>query len=331
MSFPMMDMESLFGELPNGLATTEKVIGPAVAAAMVPVAASMAGWVALWGFGIGMASVAAGVVERTVGEAPAKVLKPNLRLIETAFLPGSNVVPLAKAEPKTAATAPASKAPASNAAAPKAAAPKPVESKPVASKPVESKPVESKSSSAKVAAPKVAKPGVVVSAPASSAAPVVAAPPVAAPPDAPAPAVVPLAPKPAVVAVAPRADTTVRIGTKTSSKGITLAKVSIQDDKPSLVASNADKPKGLAVARAGGPDDLKMISGVGPKIEGILHGLGIYHFDQVAAWTPKEIAWVDQYLKFNGRIVRDGWIAQADALAAGGADEYRKRFGKDPR
>ena len=37
--------------------------------------------------------------------------------------------------------------------------------------------------------------------------------------------------------------------------------------------------------REGGADDLKKIKGVGPKLEELLHGLGIYHFDQIAAWT----------------------------------------------
>lgn len=91
------------------------------------------------------------------------------------------------------------------------------------------------------------------------------------------------------------------------------------------------KPQGLASARGGKADDLKMISGVGPKIEKTLHSLGIFHFDQIAAWTGTEIAWVDDYLKFSGRILRDDWIGQAAALARGGRDEYVKVFGKEPR
>ena len=41
------------------------------------------------------------------------------------------------------------------------------------------------------------------------------------------------------------------------------------------------------------PDDLKLIKGVGPVLEALLHRLGYYHFDQIAAWTPAEVAWVD--------------------------------------
>ncbi|TIM95503.1 MAG: NADH-ubiquinone dehydrogenase, partial [Mesorhizobium sp.] len=31
---------------------------------------------------------------------------------------------------------------------------------------------------------------------------------------------------------------------------------------------------------------------------------------------PEEIAWVDDYLSFKGRIGRDNWLGQAAALAA---------------
>ena len=78
-------------------------------------------------------------------------------------------------------------------------------------------------------------------------------------------------------------------------------------------------------------DDLKLIAGVGPKLEKLLHELGVYTFRQIASWGPAEIKWVDDHLKFKGRIVRDKWVEQADALAAGGEEEYIRRFGKKPR
>lgn len=77
----------------------------------------------------------------------------------------------------------------------------------------------------------------------------------------------------------------------------------------------AKKPRGIKTPRKGGPDDLKQISGVGPKIEGLLHELGVFHFSQIAAWTKDHVAWVDAYLKFKGRIEREDWIAQAKSLA----------------
>ena len=79
------------------------------------------------------------------------------------------------------------------------------------------------------------------------------------------------------------------------------------------------------------PDDLKLISGVGPKIEGVLNGLGIYKYDQIAGWKKAEREWVDDHLKFRGRIEREDWVKQAKALAKGGVDEYVRVFGNKPR
>ncbi len=81
-------------------------------------------------------------------------------------------------------------------------------------------------------------------------------------------------------------------------------------------ADMSARPAGLEVARGGKPDDLQRISGIGPKLEMVLNDLGIYHFDQIAAWTVDEVAWIDTYLKLRNRITRDNWIAQADALKA---------------
>jgi predicted flap endonuclease-1-like 5' DNA nuclease len=87
----------------------------------------------------------------------------------------------------------------------------------------------------------------------------------------------------------------------------------------SAAASGAGtKPATLAAARGGQPDDLRQLSGVGPKLEQTLHGMGIFHFDQIASWGPQELAWMDANLQgFKGRASRDGWVAQAKALAAG--------------
>jgi NADH-quinone oxidoreductase subunit E len=70
----------------------------------------------------------------------------------------------------------------------------------------------------------------------------------------------------------------------------------------------------LATARKSGADDLKLISGVGPKLEGVLNTLGFWHFDQISKWTDAEIVWVDSQLTFKGRIVRDNWVDQATRL-----------------
>lgn len=97
------------------------------------------------------------------------------------------------------------------------------------------------------------------------------------------------------------------------------------------VASIDDKNRPAGISKPAQPDDLKMISGIGPKIEGTLHSLGIYTFAQVAAWKKAEREWVDGYLNFKGRIDREDWLSQAKALAKGGEAEYIRVFGKKPR
>lgn len=77
----------------------------------------------------------------------------------------------------------------------------------------------------------------------------------------------------------------------------------------------ASKPEGISEPRGGKADDLKKINGVGPAMEKLLNSLGYFHFDQVAAWTPAEAAWVDDNLEgFKGRASRDNWISQAKSL-----------------
>lgn len=78
------------------------------------------------------------------------------------------------------------------------------------------------------------------------------------------------------------------------------------------------KPTLLEAARNGKPDDLKLIAGVGPKLEELLHKLGVFHYDQIASWNEMNIKWVDQHLgSFRGRALRDKWIEQSSKLATG--------------
>ena len=65
-------------------------------------------------------------------------------------------------------------------------------------------------------------------------------------------------------------------------------------------------------------DDLKRISGIGPKLEQVLNGMGIRTYAQIAAWKVEDVAKVDDELKFGGRISRDNWVSQANKLAAEG-------------
>jgi len=89
--------------------------------------------------------------------------------------------------------------------------------------------------------------------------------------------------------------------------------IEIEGDKPE--ALQGDKPA----------DDLKRISGIGPKNEDQLNALGIFTFEQIAAWTPENVKWVEGYLSFRGRIGREDWVGQAKTLASGAETEFSKR------
>ena len=91
---------------------------------------------------------------------------------------------------------------------------------------------------------------------------------------------------------------------------------------------------GEAVAAAAAPvpvagDDLLLIKGLGPKLVEQLRALGVTSFAQIAAWDDAEIDRIDAQLgRFQGRIRRDDWPAQARLLAAGDRSGYEAKFGK---
>jgi NADH-quinone oxidoreductase subunit E len=85
--------------------------------------------------------------------------------------------------------------------------------------------------------------------------------------------------------------------------------------------SVGSRPQGITAARKNKADDLQRVKGIGPVNEKRLHDLGIFHYDQIAAWVRDEIRWVGTYLSFPGRIDRERWVSQAAHLAAGGLSE----------
>jgi predicted flap endonuclease-1-like 5' DNA nuclease len=93
-------------------------------------------------------------------------------------------------------------------------------------------------------------------------------------------------------------------------------------------ASSSDKPVLYDKPSDGPADDLKKISGIGPKYEKLLNDIGIYYYKQIADWTPEQISWLDNRLEFPGRIVRDKWQEQASVLLSGGSTNFATRYKK---
>jgi len=108
------------------------------------------------------------------------------------------------------------------------------------------------------------------------------------------------------------------------AKAAAKPKAAPKSDEKATVA--AKKPRTMKAPRKAGADDLKMIKGVGPKLETMLNELGFYHFDQIAGWSAAEVAWVNDNLAGSkGSVSRDNWVEQARKLVSGQETEFSKR------
>ncbi|MBC2836775.1 NADH:quinone oxidoreductase [Paragemmobacter straminiformis] len=173
----------------------------------------------------------------------------------------------------------------------------------------DAEPAKAEPAKAEAAAAPAVKVAEAVAAPAAA----VAAPAAAVTPDA--------APKAAAAkAAAPKA------APKAAAKPAAAAKKAEAAPKVDAAPAGGKKPAALKAPRKGKADDLKQIEGIGPALEKLANELGIYHFDQIAAWGEAEVAWMDTNLKgFKGRVTRDKWVAQAKLIGEVGMDEFLRR------
>ena len=79
------------------------------------------------------------------------------------------------------------------------------------------------------------------------------------------------------------------------------------------------RPLPLSGPRHGQADPLYLIQGVTKRHVGRLAQVGIFHFSQIASWTPQEVAWIAAYLGAGEGPVEKDWVGQAVHFA--GADE----------
>ena len=120
-------------------------------------------------------------------------------------------------------------------------------------------------------------------------------------------------------------------GMPSSEKAAAAAERASQPKKAAKPAAKKAAPKAAAeekapakkaapkktAAKTDGADDLTRISGVGAVMVKKLHANGVTTFAQIAAWTPEEVAAMDDVLNFKGRIDRDEWLKQAAEFAKG--------------
>jgi NADH-quinone oxidoreductase subunit E len=119
--------------------------------------------------------------------------------------------------------------------------------------------------------------------------------------------VVPLRPR------APKASDTVSVAVaKPASKAAKAA--------PRAPAARPVRTTAKAVAAtspASDGDDLKKISGIGPRLEQELKARGIRRYSDIAALSKSLVKTLDSELGLEGRIAKDDWAGQAKALSGG--------------
>ena len=98
----------------------------------------------------------------------------------------------------------------------------------------------------------------------------------------------------------PEADLVPEVEVETAAASATTTEVDDSDDAPWRTVE---------------ADDLKVIKGIGPKLESLLHEIGVRTYEQIAAFPADYIAQLDDFLSFTGRIDRDDWVGQASELA----------------
>lgn len=94
--------------------------------------------------------------------------------------------------------------------------------------------------------------------------------------------------------------------------------------QPAQPAARPQRPPTLPAPRNGAADDFTLIEDVSVLQQTTLYSIGVFHFDQIAAWTPEHVAWVDQYLRLRGRIDAEEWVVQARELAERGVRASRR-------
>lgn len=102
-------------------------------------------------------------------------------------------------------------------------------------------------------------------------------------------------------------------------KTVIREKAAKEESKPAKavhpVATAAATEPAVSVSPAV-TDDLKKISGIGPKLEQVLNAMGVRSYGQIAAWAAADATRFDQQLKLNGRISRDDWVGQANRFVS---------------
>jgi len=77
-----------------------------------------------------------------------------------------------------------------------------------------------------------------------------------------------------------------------------------------------NKPFIRSAPRPMGKDSLQEIEGIDKNLEVKLNEIGIFHFDQIAEWTPKNCKWIEEHLNLEeNQIENQNWLVEAKNLS----------------
>lgn len=137
----------------------------------------------------------------------------------------------------------------------------------------------------------------------------------------------PKAPAPKAKAPAKPKATAPKAGVKSPAAKTASPKAAKPKTAPKVAAPKAAAPKTAKAAK--GPDNLRLIKGLGPKLNTMLNDLGVTRFDQIAGLDAAAVAALDAKLgTFAGRITRDNFVDQAGLLAKGDVAGFEAKYGK---
>lgn len=109
----------------------------------------------------------------------------------------------------------------------------------------------------------------------------------------------------------------------------------LDDGTTDMIAKPVNTDKGIYggkidVADAPRKDDLTKIDGIGPFIAKKLNDIGIYSYEQIAAFDEAQIEQVTKDIQFlPGRIDKDNWVGQASNLSYSGEEDALEAFSAD--
>ena len=103
---------------------------------------------------------------------------------------------------------------------------------------------------------------------------------------------------------------------KAEEKKVAKADSTQADSTKAAPKKAAPKKADTAKVASGGGDKLTDINGIGPVIAQKLNDAGVTSFQQIADFSPEQIAEIDEKLNFKGRIDREEWVGQAKKLTS---------------